>query len=275
MARHDPAERRARQQFSARPRVSRSLRTSLRIAAIQELPMLSWLLTIALFAPAPQGGTPPDAARVEAAVKEIESALASPKTTESAAALTKNAGLADARVVAALAKGLKDARPDVRLAATDALGRTRHADALAALTKYYEAEKKTLRKDPRALQKLLVAVARHADRSSIPLLVDDAQGQLDAKTIEARVLGLANVRAKESVAAVFALADKLGFLEQNTHAENLRLALMVLTGEDRGRALDAWRSWWKEREKTFEVPRELPALPKAEGERWRAFWAAK
>ena len=229
------------------------------------------LLTLLLAAsPWFRAEEPRDAA---AAVAEIERALASTKATESAAGLSKHAGFADPRVVAALAKGLKDARVEVRIAALDALGSTAHADALKALEGFHAAEGKALRKDPRALRRLLIAVARHGKPSSIALLSEGAEAQLESKTIEARILGLANIRDKAAVSALFALADKLGFLEQNTHAESFRLALIVLTGEDRGRSLDAWRAWWRENEKSFTLPRELPALAKADRERWRAFWA--
>jgi hypothetical protein len=237
--------------------------------------MFAWLTCAVLVLAAPQrGGSTPDEQQVVAAVAEIERGLASPKASESAAVLKKHASLADARDAGAIAEALKDARADVRLEAIDALGRNALADAFTALASHYAAEKKSLRKDERALPQLLLAVARHREPRAIAILTDDVQAQLKQRTITARILGLANIRTDESLAALFTLMDKLGFLEQNTHAEDSRLALMVLTGEDRGRSLEAWRKWWAESSKTFKVAAEPAELPKPERERWRAYWGA-
>jgi HEAT repeat protein len=237
--------------------------------------MLAPLLA-ALLALAPQ--TPdkppsPEQARVQASLTQLETAFKSgSKATERITALQGAAGVADARVIALVAKGLTDREPAVELAAIDALGKTRHADALTALTGFYNKEKKNLRRDVEALPRLLTAIARHASVETLPIFLDDVQGQLQSKTVTARILGLANIRSNRSIDALFELMKSMGFIEQHTYAEDLRLALMVLTGEDQGRSVDAWQTWWNEHAKTFKVAPEMPKLPKAERSRWCAYW---
>jgi hypothetical protein len=246
-----------------------------KIARSSETPTMLALAFAALLALAPQ--TPdkpaaPETARVQAAITQLEAAFKGAKATERVAALQGAAGLADPKVIALVAKGLKDREPTVELAAIDALGRTAHADALAALTAFYTAEKKNLRKDVEGLPRLLVAIARHANVDTLPIFLDDVQGQLQSKTVTARILGLANIRSTRSIDALFELMKAMGFIEQHTYAEDLRLALMVLTGEDQGRSIDAWQAWWSEHSKTFKVAPALPKLPKAERSRWCTYW---
>lgn len=234
-------------------------------------PLLAALLALAV--QTPDKTASPEQARVQATLTQLDAAMKSgTKATDRITALQSAAGVTDARVIALVAKGLKDREPAVELAAIDALGQTRHADALAALTAFYEGEKKNLRKDVEALPRLLTAIARHANAETVPIFLDDVQGQLQSKTVTARILGLANIRSSRSIDALFELMKAMGFIEQHTYAEDLRLALMVLTGEDKGRSIDAWQAWWSEQKKSFKVPAEMPKLPKAERSRWCAYW---
>jgi HEAT repeat protein len=236
--------------------------------------MLALLLAalLPLVAQQPDKPAPPDPARVDAALAQLASAFKGDKASERVAALQSAAGLADPRIVAALARALKERDATVELAAVDALGLTRHADALAALTDFYKSEKKSLRKDAEALPRVLVAIARHASVESVPIFVEDVKSQLQSKTVTARILGLANIRSTRSIEALFELVNTMGFIEQHTYAEELRLALMVLTGEDKGRSIEAWQTWWREHLHDFKVPPEFPKLPKPERVRWRTYW---
>jgi len=231
------------------------------------------LAALLAFAPqSPDRPAPSDQARVQAAITQLDAAFKGTKATERIAAVQGASGLADPRVIALVAKGLKDREAAVELAAIDALGKTQHADALAALTAFYNGEKKNLRKDTEALPRLLIAIARHANAETLPIFLDDVQGQLQSKTVTARILGLANIRSARAIDSLFELMKVMGFIEQHTYAEDLRLALMVLTGEDKGRSIDAWQTWWSEHSKTFKVAAELPKLPKPERSRWCAYW---
>jgi hypothetical protein len=59
------------------------------------------------------------------------------------------------------------------------------------------------------------------------------------------------------------------------YADDVRLALVMLTGVDQGRSFDAWRAWWNAVKAEFAVAPETPrppAIERALWERWCKFW---
>src|SRR5262245_49720661 len=81
-------------------------------------------------------------------------------------------GLAHPDVVAAVAKGLDDQDDGVRLQAVDTLGWVPLPEALKALHRLYKRDK-ALRENEVLFARLLQAIGRHGDRSSIEVLKDN------------------------------------------------------------------------------------------------------
>jgi hypothetical protein len=235
-------------------------------------PLLAPLLVLLLAAPqeVPPDDAAPDPKAVAAAVAELDEAFVKGKTPERIQAIEKAAGLAEPKVVQRVAKGLEDADPKVQSAAIDALRVTEHADSLAALHSTAKTNKK-LRKDPELHTKLLKAISQHGNVSSLSVLAEGGL-QGEPQVVEARILGIANIRSKRSVEELVSLmrvADKDRVAGCMPH---FRLALMRLTGEDHGTSLDKWTAWWNASKKDVDVAPKPPLLPADMQRRWDAFW---
>ena len=234
------------------------------------------LLLTALLALAPPGqDVPPSPERVREVAAQLARAFESRKPPEKVAAIRAATEVVAPAVIAGIAKGLGDSSWEVRVAAIDALGLMPHDDAWKALTSHYRAQWKNLRKEERLLPRLLRAIARHGREAGIAILVDDVQAQMLQPTLRARILGLANIRSTKSVDALLALTQTIGFIDMHDHAEDFRLAMRVLTGEDKGRSVEAWRAWWSEQREGFELPSTAPALAPADAQRWADFWGGR
>jgi hypothetical protein len=149
-----------------------------------------------------------------------------------------------------------------------------HDDALKAL--HEAARNKDLMKDVQLAAPVLKAIGQHADPRSVEVLADDPFDTSDHAAIQARILGLGNIRAKESIEELLHLMTLThpggmhrrlgGFMDE------FRLGLVVLTGVDQGLSPELWERWWRENKKTFAVPAELPSLPKPMRTRWENYW---
>jgi HEAT repeats len=219
---------------------------------------------------APQDATPPPE-RVEQVVGDLERAFKDGDAAARAAAIQAGVGVVDARVIAQIAKGLKDKDTQVSLAAMDALGRMHHPDAAAALNAYYKRAKKELAKDEDRLAALLKAVGRQGDPSGIDVLLDSPMSAKGYPVIQARILGLGNIRDAAAVEGVFSLMGLVGKRTADSYMGDIRLALLQLTGEDRGLDPLQWEAWWRDHKKGYELPAARP-LPDPERARWNAYW---
>jgi hypothetical protein len=217
----------------------------------------------------------PSPEQVRAALEALDQAFEDAEAPGRVAAIRESSKVDAPAVVARIAEALDDRSGDVRLEAIDALGRSRQPAALAALLEHHEKRRKDLRKQERVLPRLLKAIARHGDPKAIGPLTDDVQAQMLGATLRARILGLANVRTKEAVDALVALAGKIGFVEMHSHAEDFRLAMLVLTGVDKGRSTDAWKAWWASEREGFAIPDEMPALAPGDASRWTEYWGSR
>lgn len=244
------------------------------LAASIALCLTLWCPWARLPASGPQDPERPTPEQVRAALAALEEGLASPEGAERTAAIRENAKVDVPAVVAKIADALDDRNGDVRLEAIDALGRSRRESALEALLAHHKEHRVELRKQERVLPRLLTAIARHGDARALGPLTDDVQAQMLSATLRARILGIANVRTKAAVDALVALAGKVGFVEMHNHAEDFRLAMLVLTGVDKGRSIDAWKAWWKAERETFTVSEERPALAPGDAARWSEFWGS-
>ena len=228
------------------------------------------MCVVALAARAQDGA--PSADRVRAATQQLERAFEGKQAADKLVAIKAASQVVAPAVIAWIAKGLVDSNSDVRAEAIEALGRIPHDEAFKALAQHYKAESKNLRKQERVLPKLLRAIARHGNEAALAILTDDVRAQMLQETLRARILGLATVRSKKAIDAVLALVQTIGFIEMHDHAEDLRLAMYVLTGVDRGRSVEAWKTWWAEQRESFELPPKAPQLAQVDWERWIAFW---
>lgn len=237
--------------------------------------LLSAALTLAASAHVAQAQTaqtpPPTAEEIKAAVAEINDAFIKGKTPERVQAIQKNARIVDAKVIECVGKGLKDGDVLVLDAAIEALRFMKHPDALDALQAAVKREKR-LEKLPESLAKLFKAIAQHGNPKSIPLLADGVFSLQEYKVIEARVLGLANIRDKQSVEQLVALMRVAGREKVQPYMGHFRIALMLLTGVDQGVSQDTWMSWWNNHKDDFTVAPTPPPLPKDMQNKWDYFW---
>lgn len=186
-------------------------------------------------------------------------------------------GLAHPDVVAAVAKGLDDADDGVRLQAIDTLGFVPLPEALKALHRLYRRDK-SLREDEVLFARLLQAIGRHSDRSSIEVLKDNPFDHLTVASGRARILGLGRIRDVKSVESLIAGMQLAGNdargrrSGQPRHADDFRLALASLTGQDLGLTKEAWISWWRGAKDGFKVAPERPQLAPELKAAWESYW---
>ncbi len=217
----------------------------------------------------PERKDAPTAAEV---AERLRAAFESGSAPQRVLALRASAAHADAAVVEQARRGLRDRDLEVRLAAYDALGRNAHAKAFEALLEHHRDKRKELRTLDRDLPALLTALARRGDARALAPLGDDVQAQRLVPTIRARMLGFARIRNKASIEALMKLVDQVGFVDMHNHLEDFRLAMVVLSGVDRGRSVDAWRAWWSGVKQEFTPSERMAELSAQDAARWRDFW---
>ena len=192
-------------------------------------------------------------------------------------AIDNYGGLAHADVVAAVAKGLDDSDDGVRLEAVDALGWVPLPEALKALHRLYRRDK-ALRENEVLFARLLQAIGRHGDRSSIEVLKDNPFDHLTVASGRARILGLGRIRDVKSIESLIAGMQLAGNdargrrSGQPRHADDFRLALTSLTGQDMGLTKDAWITWWRDAKNGFKMAPERQKLPPELKGAWESYW---
>jgi hypothetical protein len=235
--------------------------------------MLHLLLTLFLAAPAAQTREPKPAApeRVATAVAVLKAAFEKGAPEERAAAIVAHQEVVEPNVLAWFAKGLRDSDPTVRDAAAEALRFARHPAALEALEDALKRERKSA-KDLPWLTKLTKCVGQHQSESSTPLFADNLFQPENPKLIDARIFALANTRSRRGLEELIGMMRTVGRDKLQPYMPNVRLALMVVTGVDKGVSQDAWMAWWNDNKSSFEIPEAMPALPKDLLTRWNYFW---
>jgi hypothetical protein len=244
--------------------------------------MLSPLLALLLALPlqdkpaAPAEPPPPDAAQVKEAVTGLELARKSKDPALMLAALEGAQAVPAPQVAEAAAELLDEKERDVRVAATECLRHLAHDKARDLLERHVKRREKALADDPELHGLLLRAVAQHASEHSLALLTDNPWGSPDHRVIRARLLGLGNIRHDKALKAVMDLTNQAGKNKVEPYMDDVRCALAVLSGEDKGPSLDAWRTWWNDEGKDSHVAPAMPkALPREVEQRWKGFWNAK
>jgi HEAT repeat protein len=220
--------------------------------------------------------TPEEAA---AALAGLKASLLEEDGDAAAAGIEEFAPVDAPAVTSLLAAGVGWPRPAIRNACVRGLGWLGTPDALEALHRFHRTSTALFKKDEDLHVLVLKSIARHGSVSSIPELGDTAYREETFAAGAARILGLARIRHRDSVEAIFdALSTGGARTRLALHPaeprfiEPARLALMILTCQDFGNDAAAWQRWWSENEKGFQVPRVAPDLPPELRRDWEEFW---
>jgi hypothetical protein len=234
--------------------------------------MLSLLLTAALLTASqdPKPAPPPDPERVEAVVAELKSSFARKDTAPKLEAVAAAEQLLHKDVIVALAKGLKEEH-EVQAAVIEALRWMDHPESLSQLHSAYK-KNKGLADDAELFPALLKAIGQHGNKDSIKVLADNPFKTTGRNAIRARILGLGKIRTRDSFDEVIALMQKVGRKKSVPYMDDFRMALMHLTGVDKGKSNEAWMRWWNDNKRSFKLPSKEPVLPKAQARFWSRYW---
>jgi HEAT repeat protein len=233
----------------------------------------------------PAAPAAPTADEIAAATAALKTALdADDSSNDSGDAATVEAihgaaEIADPAIVALLVRAMKDPSRAVESAAIEALGVNDHADALKALHKKFKNDK-ALRDDETLFVTLLRAIGRHADDSSIAVLLEDPFDHLTLEVGRARIMGLAGIRSKDAVKGLVS-AMKLASpgASRRTVGEASepfmgwgRAAMTILTGVDAGKTKAEWVEWWRKNDDKFKMSAAPPPVPAFARKEWEDFW---
>jgi len=235
--------------------------------------MLQLLLATMLTCSAPHETPPQDPQRVKAAVAELEKAFKEGRSAERIKAIHDGEPVVDAQVIRWIAHGLQDHDAEVERAAIEALRFIDHPDALKELQSSAQRDE-SLRKDPELYAALLKAIGQHASPSSIPLLKEGLWSVQDRSVIQARILGLGQIRTEAAAEALIGLMRTGGRAVIQPFMEDFRLALAVLTGVDQGRSQDLWTTWWNENRAKLKIDPRPPTIAKPLQRAWDSYWRA-
>ena len=216
------------------------------------------------------------------AVKKLDEAFRKKDELLQLDAIEDSAHVEDPAVIQRIAKGLRSNGPAVRSAAMRALGKMTHPGALKALHGLYRSDR-NLRKSDDLFVLLLRSIAQHEDPGSVRILSDNPYRGLTVANGIARIMGLGNVRVKESAEALIQAGRKSaghgGSGAQKTSAEwqgrfdmAFRTAMTTLTGEDVGLSSAAWDEWWRKNRRQFKMSPERPKVPASVQEYWEKYW---
>jgi len=221
---------------------------------------------------------PPPLEEVVAACTAVKEALRSEDVVRIQGALQAASAVPHATVVETIARALADERPEVRLAALQALRHIQAPEAVDVLEK--AAKDRALMKDPELAAALLRALGQHARPSSIGIL-ERTPFEPDTRACKrARLFGLARIRTPEALEALFGILAVGGNVrtgERRIQAQmaDVRIALWYATGVDRGLVPELWEDWWRENRRHLELPEEPAKLPEALQREWDLFWGLR
>jgi hypothetical protein len=221
---------------------------------------------------------------VAAATERLDRAFKEKSETDAVEAIRRAVKTVDPKVINLIAKGLRVKSPSVNAEAMKALGSMRHPDALKALhDTYWWAKRAGLtKKNDELFALLLKSIGRHGNSSSLRVLTDSPFKHLTVATGTARIMGIANIRSRESVDVLVdagKMAGSYGRRSRNFQDWKglfempYRVAMTVLTANDLGASRQMWQDWWKsEAGKKFQPSAKRPQVPKAVQEFWEKYW---
>jgi hypothetical protein len=250
---------------------------------------MRWLPVLVLATAAFAKGSPyppvnePSKGVVKGAVDALNAAFKGKDTAAQISAIRSQGGVNDNDVVHALARGLRSKDQGVKIETIQALGWLPNKEALKQLHRVYRRERKILAEDEAVFAALFKAIGRHGDKSSLTVLGDHPFTGLTQKVAEARILGIGNVREKDSVEALMkgmrlTTAETGGRRARSVETTSrgmqyFRPALCVLTGVDMGPGSEDWQRWWRENKNKFRIGKERPAsAPSDVKAYWEGYW---
>lgn len=126
--------------------------------------------------------------------------------------------------------------------------------------------------DAARLAELLKSIGRLCDPKGVETLVDNPFAAKTCPVIQARLLGLGNIRDAQAVGAVFDLLEKVAERDLDRCMDDIRLALVRLTGQDLGKDPRRWKSWWRDSKQGCAVAAEAQPLPEELRVGWNECW---
>lgn len=213
------------------------------------------------------------------AVREIRAALESTEVGAIAKTFERVAGVDDASVVSALAKGLRDERADVRWLAVRALRYQPNKKATSTLID--AARDDDVVGDPEVAAELFRAIGQRADKRALPLLADGlgAPRGESSDVIAARAEAIGRIRSVDSIETLVKFL-RSGFAKQETVSGPACLSLAALTGYDAQQDTDestkepkAWVLWWNaERRAVYKkIPDDVQPAERIAAQ-WERMW---
>lgn len=233
--------------------------------------LLSLLFALIPLIEDPPKPVEPDAAKVKAAVTELKEAFAKSEAGPRMRAIESAATLADGEVVTLIGRGLSDKDLSVQKSAIEALRFNTHKKALEEL--HARANLKAAKEDLPTYAILIRAIGQHGSPSSMDILNDSLWSTPDMAVMQARILGLGQIRTKEAVKALTDLMESAGINKIEPFMKDLRLSLWSLTGVDQGVSRDLWLKWYRDNKDKLNVAEKPGAEPKELAGRWRRYWA--
>jgi hypothetical protein len=235
--------------------------------------------SVCLFGAAAQDAAPAKPAapavtpeQIAAAVKALKDGLASTDVAARIAAL-KAAAAVDQDDVAKVAGGALTERDiKVRVAAAETLGAMTCKESLNALHRVM-GKSDNLKDSPFATA-CFKAIGRHGDKSSLPVLAGDPFKNTDADVVRARIYGIGNIRATESIDTLLKMMNLANPLpgQDSPFMPSFRVALTRLTGTDQTTNKDLWQKWWRDNGKTFKVADPPGPMPADVTALWNDYW---
>ncbi|MHC4953774.1 MAG: HEAT repeat domain-containing protein [Planctomycetota bacterium] len=225
----------------------------------------------------------PDQEKV--AVDGLKDAFSSKDPDAISNALEHHGGMVSDKVVHEVARGLRYRDRKVRMIAVKVLGWTPSKAALKQLHRMYRREKDLGKKDEALFAQLLKEIGRHGNKGSITVLSDKPFKYHTLASSRARIMGLGNIRKKDSVETLIkgmrltgtsGARDSRSFRQDAPRAmPEFNVALTVLTGDEMGEAQEPWQKWWRDNKRKFKMSPERPKVSDKVRRRWETYWNEK
>jgi hypothetical protein len=236
--------------------------------------VIAVLLWLALMPCSQEPAEVPTPAQVEETKLALDEAYRSGDTKRIQTALEAAQAVPDPAVVKRVARALRDERREVRLSALQALRWIEREEALDVLHDVLRERRWSA--DRELMFATLRGVGQHADSRSVSDLAREPFEPHDHGCWRARIFGLARIRTRPALEALFtilgATTSGSGGRRVAPVMPDVRTALILLTGVDQGLAPESWEHWWRDNKRSFQLPAELPLLPKELRQEWDGFW---
>lgn len=232
-------------------------------------------LCLPAFAQEPPKEQKADPKAVEAAIKGIDKAFTEGKGPERVAAIQAAAQVKDQEVARAIARGLRDNEREVKVAAVDALRFEAAPKAFEELESFWTNDRRLMEKDQDLAARVLKAIGQFGNPRAIELLAKNPFETPAYPAIKARLMGLANIRSKESLAKIIGMMQMVGLWTDQAYMDDVRLALLRLTGQDLGKDPNQWFMWYENNRSKIEIPKDPPQMNKLDQYMWDSYWSPK